>query len=155
MSEMDAGMTAATWVPMMAAMMLPSTVPALWPRRREGLIAAGAWAGAYFVVWAAVAFVAYQLGEPHRPVATAAVLVAAAVYELSPVNRRCLARCRSGELRSGFAYGTCCAGSSIGLMAVLAALGPMDMTWMVVIASLVLAQKLLPLHTLLKQGEPA
>ena len=37
-----------------------------------------------------------------------------------------------------------CVGSSIGLMAVLLALGAMSITWMVLVAVLVLAQKLLP-----------
>jgi len=43
--------------------------------------------------------------------------------------------------------GLCCAGSSIGLMAMLVALGVMSVTWMSVIAVLVLAQKLLPAKT--------
>ena len=41
-------------------------------------------------------------------------------------------------------FGVCCVGSSIGLMAMLVALGVMSLTWMVVIAVLVVAQKLLP-----------
>src|SRR5262249_38063290 len=45
---------------------------------------------------------------------------------------------------SGFRFGLCCAGSSIGLMAVLVALGVMSITWMAVIAVLVLYQELLP-----------
>ncbi len=155
MSAMHAGMSAATWAPLMAAMMLPSTLPALWPRRYEGPIAAARFTGSYFAVWAAVAFAVYELGEPHGTAASAAALAVAAAYELSPVNRRCLARCRSGELRSGVAYATCCVGSSIGLMAILTVLGPMDMAWMVVIAGAVLAQKLLPLPHLYTQGEPS
>ena len=37
-----------------------------------------------------------------------------------------------------------CVGSSIGLMVVLLALGAMSVTWMALVAVLVLAQKLLP-----------
>jgi len=52
-------------------------------------------------------------------------------------------RCRE-SVRSGFAFGLCCAGSSIGLMLMLVALSVMSVTWMSMIAVLVLAQKLLP-----------
>ena len=155
MSEMHTGMTAATWVPMMAAMMLPGALLPIWRRRHAGPAAAVMFGGAYFAVWAVVALAIYELGEPHGTVAVAAVLFAAALYELSPLNRRCLARCRSGEVPSGFAYGAYCVGSSIALMAVLVVLGPMEMTWMVVVAALVLAQKLLPVPQPHTQGEPA
>jgi predicted metal-binding membrane protein len=46
-----------------------------------------------------------------------------------------------GTVRSGFQFGLYCVGSSIGLM--LVALGVMSVTWMSVIAVLVLAQQLL------------
>ena len=45
---------------------------------------------------------------------------------------------------SGFGFGLSCVGSSIGLMLLLLALSVMSVTWMSVIAVLVLAQKLLP-----------
>ena len=48
------------------------------------------------------------------------------------------------SVRSGFEFGLCCVGSSIGLMLMLVALSVMSVTWMCVIAVLVLAQKLLP-----------
>jgi predicted metal-binding membrane protein len=41
-------------------------------------------------------------------------------------------------------FGLYCVGSSIGLMAMLVALGVMSVTWVSVIGILVLAQKLLP-----------
>src|SRR5262249_61186271 len=68
---------------------------------------------------------------------------AAGVYELTPLKRYFRQRCRDSG-RSGFGFGLCCVGSSIGLMATLVALGVMSVTWMAVIAVLVLAQKLLP-----------
>src|SRR5258708_18320434 len=52
-------------------------------------------------------------------------------------------RCREGA-GSGLAFGVCCVGSSIGLMAMLVVLGVMSVGWMAVIAVLVTAQKLLP-----------
>jgi predicted metal-binding membrane protein len=45
------------------------------------------------------------------------------------------------DRRSGFEFGLYCVGSSIGLMLMLVALGVMNVTWMSVIAVLVLAQK--------------
>ena len=69
--------------------------------------------------------------------------VAAGVYEFTPLKRHFRRRCRE-NVRSGLGFGLCCAGSSIGLMAMLVALGAMSVTWMSVIAILVLAQKLLP-----------
>jgi len=70
-------------------------------------------------------------------------VIAAGVYELMPLKRHFRRRCREG-VRSGFGFGLCCVGSSIGLMAMLVALGVMSVTWMCVIAVLAGAQKLLP-----------
>ena len=48
------------------------------------------------------------------------------------------------NVRSGFEFGVYCVDSSIGLMVMSAALGLMSVTWMSVVAVLVLAQKPLP-----------
>jgi predicted metal-binding membrane protein len=74
------------------------------------------------------------------------VVIAAAVYEVTPVKRHFRRRCREAT-GSGFTFGLCCAGSSAGLMAMLVAPGVMSITWMAVIAVLVLAHKLLPAKT--------
>ena len=76
-------------------------------------------------------------------VAAGAVVIAAGVYEFTPLKRHFRRRCRE-SVRSGFEFGLYCVGSSIGLMLMLVALGVMSVTWMSVIAVLVLAQKLLP-----------
>ena len=82
-----------------------------------------------------------------RPtLAAGAVVIAAAVYEVTPLKRHFRWRCRD-SVRSGLRFGLCCAGSSLGLMLMLVALGVMSITWMAVIAVLVLAQKLLPAKT--------
>jgi predicted metal-binding membrane protein len=65
------------------------------------------------------------------------------VYEFTPLKRH-FRQCCHDSARSGYRFGLCCAGSSIGLMAMLVALGVMSVTWMSVIAVLVLGQKLLP-----------
>ena len=53
-------------------------------------------------------------------------------------------RCCRARTRSGFEFGFYCVGSSIGLMVMLVALGVMSITWMVVVAIIVLVQKVLP-----------
>jgi predicted metal-binding membrane protein len=65
------------------------------------------------------------------------------LYELTSLKRQCRERCRE-ETRSGLALGVHCVGASIGLMAMFVALGVMSVAWMVVVAVVVLAQKLLP-----------
>jgi predicted metal-binding membrane protein len=69
------------------------------------------------------------------------VTVAAGVYEVTSLKRHFRRRCRE-NIGSGFGFGLCCLGSSIGLMAMLVALGVMSITWMAVIALVVLGQKL-------------
>jgi predicted metal-binding membrane protein len=134
----------AVWVVMMAAMMLPGAAPAVLRRAHvAGVRAVPLFIGSYLAVWAMVGAAVYALYRPHGYVAAGAVTIAAGVYELTPLKRHFRRRCRDSA-RSGWGFGLCCAGSSIGLMAVLVALGVMSVTWMSVIAVLVLAQKLLP-----------
>jgi predicted metal-binding membrane protein len=86
-----------------------------------------------------------------------AVIAGAALYEFTPLKRTCLRHCRDrellvadwregagGALRMGLDQGAYCVGSSWALMAALFALGVMSLTWMVVIAALIVLEKLLP-----------
>jgi predicted metal-binding membrane protein len=136
---------AAAWVPMMAAMMLPGAVPAVSRRARgNGWVrAVPLFAASYVAVWTVVGLVAYGLYQPHGLPVAGALTVAAGIYELTPLKRACRRRCRA-DVRSGFEFGIYCVGSSIGLMAMLLALGVMSVAWMSVVAALVLAQKLIP-----------
>jgi len=137
----------AVWVAMMAAMMLPGAAPAVLRRAQAGGVrAVPLFAGSYLAVWAVAGVAVYAAYRPHGRLAAGAVVIAAAVYEVTPLKRRFRRRCREAT-GSGFKFGLCCAGSSAGLMAMLVALGVMSITWMVVIAVLVLAQKLLPAKT--------
>lgn len=133
------------WVVMMAAMMLPAAAPAVLRRAQASgrVRAVPLFIGSYLAVWALVGAAVYALYRPHGPVAAGAVTVAAGAYEFMPLKRHFRRRCRD-SVRSGFQFGLCCAGSSIGLMLMLVALGMMSVTWMAVITVLVLAQKLLP-----------
>jgi predicted metal-binding membrane protein len=137
----------AVWVAMMAAMMLPGAVPAVLRRAQAGgTRAVPLFAGSYLAVWALAGLAVYAAYRPHGTLAAGVVVIAAAVYEVTPFKRHCRRRCREAT-GSGFAFGLFCAGSSAGLMAVLVALSVMSIAWMAVIAVLVLAQKLLPART--------
>jgi predicted metal-binding membrane protein len=96
----------------------------------------------------------------HRggPYLAGAVLLAAAAYQLTPAKDACLRRCRGpldfvinhwhegawGALRMGAVHGAWCVGCCWGLMAALFALGVMSIPWMIVVAAMIAAEKLLP-----------
>jgi predicted metal-binding membrane protein len=85
-------------------------------------------------------------------------LVAAAVYELTPLKEVCLTKCRSplgfllgswrdglpGALEMGARHGAWCVGCCWALMASLFALGVMSLAWMAFVAGLIAAEKTLP-----------
>jgi predicted metal-binding membrane protein len=139
------GFFAAAWVTMMAAMMLPGAAPAVARRARmSGTVrATPLFLASYLAVWALAGVVAYELDRPHGLLAAGAVVIAAGAYELTPVKRHFRRRCRE-QASSGLGFGLCCAGSSVGLMAMLVALDVMSLFWMSVVAVLACAQKLLP-----------
>ena len=151
------------WVTMTAAMMLPSAVPAaghvarLARRNPAVLFVVG-----YLAVWSVYGLAAYGLyrflssldtgrlaWDGGGPWAAGAVIVAAGIYELTPLKRRSLRRCRSARhpespLRSGLAHGVDCVTCSGGLMAVLFVLGVMSLVWMALVAAAIFAEKVLP-----------
>jgi predicted metal-binding membrane protein len=135
----------ALWVSMMAAMMLPGAAPALLRHAHASgrVRAVPLFVGSYLAVWTLVGVAVYALYRPHGSFAAGALVIAAGVYELTPLKQHFRWRCRE-SVRSGFEFGLYCVGSSIGLMAMLVALGVMSVIWMSVIAVLILAQKLLP-----------
>src|SRR6266851_9074045 len=154
MSGMDMGVATllgsftffvAMWVPMMAAMMLPGAAPAvLRCAHASGHVrSVPLFVGSYLAVWTLVGVAVYVLYRPHGSFAAGAVAIAAGVYEFTPLKQHFRRRCRE-SVRPGFEFGLYCVGSSIGLMLMLVALGVMSVTWMSVIAVLVLGQKLLP-----------
>jgi predicted metal-binding membrane protein len=151
------------WVTMTAAMMLPSTAPVaghvarLARRAPTVLFVAG-----YLAVWTAYGLAAYGLyrlvtsfdtgwlaWDESGPYVVGAVIVAAGIYELTPLKRRSLRRCRKARnpgsaVRSGLAHGLDCVGCSGGLMAVLFVLGVMSIFWMALVAVAIFAEKVLP-----------
>jgi predicted metal-binding membrane protein len=129
------------WVTMTAAMMLPSVVrvaPAIQ------------FAIGYLAVWTACGLVAYAVFRSGISTEVAGwLIVAAGLYELTPLKQRSLRHCReqsesAGALRSGVAHGVDCVGCSGGLMVALFALGAMSLLWMAVVAAAIFAEKVLP-----------
>ena len=129
------------WVTMTAAMMLPSTVRVA----REVSFALG-----YLAVWTVFGLAAYLVFRSRTSVEVAGELViAAGLYELTPLKQRSLRRCREPEpsrspFRAGCAHGLDCVGCSGGLMVVLFALGVMSLFWMAAVAAVIFAEKVLP-----------
>ena len=155
-----------TWTIMMAAMMLPSALPAVVSFQRSrsaGLpVARGMlFAAGYLGVWTAFgagAFLVYRGLASADPrwlhwdgsgrYLVAATAVAAGLYELTPIKRACLRRCRTAAgrhhgstLAAAFRHGADCVGCSLALMVLLLVIGVMSLTWMVAVAALLLVQK--------------
>jgi predicted metal-binding membrane protein len=157
-----------TWTAMMAAMMLPSTVPLLRLDHaaarsfaRSAAIAGGylsVWIGFGCVVLLVDAAVDERLLGMHGRRLTAALLAVAALYQLLPLKQRCLVRCRAplgrmllgwrdglaGAARMGVTNGIWCAGCCLGLMVALLGLGVMSFGWMVLVGAAILVEKVTP-----------
>ena len=98
-----------------------------------------------------------------------AVLLVAAVYELTPLKDACLGRCRSplgfllgawrdgrwGAMEMGAKHGAWCVGCCWALMASLFALGVMSIVWMAFVAGLIAIEKTVPWRTVATYGTAA
>ncbi|HZT94114.1 MAG TPA: DUF2182 domain-containing protein [Gaiellaceae bacterium] len=173
------------WVVMMGAMMLPSVAPTValyahMARRRR--LAPFLFAGGYLLTWAAGGLVVFAVAVAGRRFAgdvlawdragrwmAGGTLLAAAVYELTPLKDVCLGKCRSplgfllgswrdgpaGALRMGAAHGAWCVGCCWALMGALFALGIMSVGWMAFVAGLIAVEKVLPLRRVATWGTAA
>jgi predicted metal-binding membrane protein len=159
---------------MMLPSLAPMALAYAGASRRAGASAATAtsavFAAGYLLTWLGAGVLAYAviqgvgalgfswLAWDHagRYIA-AGVIVLAALYELTPAKSTCLRHCRNpellgarwrvgraGALRMGLEHGGFCVGASWALMAVLFAVGVMNVAWMIVVAALVALEKLLP-----------
>jgi predicted metal-binding membrane protein len=144
------------WVTMTVAMMLPSALHAA-----RGLT----FVGGYLAAWTAFGLAAYGLfrlvtsfdtdwlaWDRGGPYVAGGAIVAAGIYELTPLKQHCLHRCRKPAARGGLAHGVDCVGCCLGLMAALFALGVMSLFWMAVVAGVIFAEKVLPHGLRLSRG---
>src|SRR6185437_9002314 len=170
------------WAVMMVGMMAPSAAPMILMYARVGrqgriagrpLAATGWFAAGYFLAWAgfslAATLVQWVLERQAllnaRMASTtlwlgAAALIAAGLYQWTPIKSVCLARCQSpfhflmthggfrsdvrGCLQLGLLHGTYCVGCCWILMALLFVVGVMNVLWIAILSVLVLLEKLTP-----------
>ena len=174
----DLALTFVMWSVMMVAMMVPSAAPMILIFAKVGrnqgsgpspLAPTVAFVGGYLLVWTAFSAVATlsqwglhsaALLSPMM-VSTSRVvggglLIAAGVFQWTPLKRACLVHCRSplhffmtewragasGALQMGARHGAYCVGCCWVLMALLFVAGVMNLLWVAAITAFVLIEKM-------------
>jgi predicted metal-binding membrane protein len=178
----EAAVVFAMWSVMIIAMMLPSAAPVILlaaaiSRARASATAvrpATAFAGGYVLIWTlfSAAATMVHLGLERATlisstlrttsgVLAAILLVAAGIYQLTPLKGACLRHCRSpiqfltrhwrqgtaGALRLGILHGGYCVGCCWALMGLLFVGGAMTLWWIAAVAAFILAEKVAFLGT--------
>jgi predicted metal-binding membrane protein len=176
----DFVLTFGMWAVMMVAMMTPSAAPMILMfagvnRRRweqqGSYVPTSVFLVGYLVVWAAFSVLAtaaqwglhaVSLLSPMMaltsPVFGGVLLVAAGIYQWTPLKHACLSKCRSplgfvlnewregswGALLMGLKHGGYCTGCCWSLMVLLLVAGVMNLLWVAAIAGFVLLEKVAP-----------
>ena len=170
------------WAVMMVAMMLPSAAPtillfAALTRTRASaspLPPTAGFAAGYVLLWGVFSFVAtlVHMALEHAALVSSAMrattsflagllLVAAGIYQWTPLKHACLTNCRSpihfvtrhwcaglgGAFRLGLFHGAYCVGCCWALMGLLFAGGVMNVAWVAALAVFVLLEKTILLGT--------
>ncbi|HEY6923266.1 MAG TPA: DUF2182 domain-containing protein, partial [Steroidobacteraceae bacterium] len=170
------------WAVMMVGMMAPSAAPMILLYARVGrqaeaggkpFVATGWFAAGYFLAWAGFSLAATlvqwvlerealldaRMANTNIAVA-ATVLIAAGIYQWTPLKNACLAHCQTpfgflmshggfrthigGCVHLGLLHGIYCVGCCWILMALLFVVGVMNVLWIALLALLVLLEKLTP-----------
>ena len=170
----------AIWVVMMVAMMFPTAAPMILTfarvnasRRGKGHAFVPTWifAAAYLLMWTLFGILAYTaaLGAQallarsnwlmeHAAGVTGCVIVLTGIYQLSPLKRVCLSKCRSpldfllsswrdgyvGSFRMGLEHGVYCLGCCWLLFILLFPLGLMNIAAMALITAIIFGEKSMP-----------
>lgn len=168
------------WWVMMIAMMIPSAAPmillfAAINRKQRGkdapFVSTGVFGLGYMITWGGFSLLAtaLQWGLERAGLMSAAmaatnglfgglVLVAAGVYQFTPLKQACLRHCRTpiqfithhwrkgpgGALRMGVEHGVFCLGCCWTLMVLLFVGGVMNLFWIIGITTFVLLEKTIP-----------
>jgi predicted metal-binding membrane protein len=169
---------AVMWAAMMIAMMIPAVLPMAAVYRKierdgfhAGPIDTFAFASGYLLAWCAFSVVAAGLqwwlhvnGWLEGMMLTAGttlasvILLAAGLYQFTPLKEACLARCRSplgffldhwqpgtlGALRMGIRHGWFCIGCCWMLMMLMFAGGAMSVVTMALLTAFIVGERLLP-----------
>ena len=169
----------AIWVVMMVAMMFPTAAPMILTfhkvqagkcQRGEAFVSTWIFVAAYLLVWGLSGVAAYAGALAAEAVAArtalspataarvgGAVLVAAGLYQFTPLKDLCLSKCRTpisfimtswrdgaaGALRMGLLHGIYCLGCCWLLFVILFPLGIMNIAAMAVITLVIFAEKTL------------
>ena len=181
-SAADFGLMFVMWAVMMVAMMAPSAAPmlvmfaAVNRKRRERAapyVPTGVFLAGYVFVWTGFALTATlgnwglhqasllssMMGASTSGYLGGALLLAAGVFQWSPLKYVCLKNCRSpvgflmtswregrrGALRMGLEHGAFCLGCCWAVMLLLFVLGVMNLVWIAALAAFVLAEKVVPM----------
>jgi len=165
------------WVVMMIAMMFPAAVPMVQMLQRiavsrtsQGQASVPAWVFVvgYLVIWALFGLLAYLAATLVDRAANQSmwlmgngarlgglVLVLAGIYQLTPLKRACLSKCRSpisflltswhdgygGAFRMGLEHGSFCLGCCWAMMVVLFVVGVMSLPWMALLTAAIFVEK--------------
>jgi predicted metal-binding membrane protein len=176
----DFGMNFIMWAVMMTAMMVPTAAPMILTfatinrRRREReqpFVPTGVFISGYLMVWSGFAATAtlVQWGLHQGallsgmmgsavPLLGGVILVAAGVFQWTPLKDACLKQCRTplgfimtewrdgpkGALVMGARHGGFCLGCCWSLMGLLFVAGIMNLLWVAVIAAYILVEKVMP-----------
>jgi predicted metal-binding membrane protein len=168
------------WAVMMFAMMTPSAAPMVLTytriNRQRGaevkpVPGTAIFYLGYLLVWTAFSAAATlaqgglhaatllsPMMETTSPVLGGIILIAAGLFQFTPLKHACLSHCRTplgyfmtewregkwGALVMGVRHGAYCVGCCWLIMALLFVAGVMNLFWIAVIAAYVLAEKLLP-----------
>ena len=170
----------AMWAVMMVAMMLPGAAPMILLHMKVGQrrlergalpVATGHFVLGYVAVWTAFSLGATMLQwafdemallapmmETNARAVAAGLLVAAGLYQLTPLKQSCLRHCRSpldfiisrwregraGSFLMGVEHGAYCLGCCWLLMLLLFVGGVMSLLWIAGLAAYVLIEKTVP-----------
>ncbi len=176
----DSALNFSMWVVMMVAMMTPSALPMILMYRaitqsqhKENSQVTSTWLFVlgYLVIWAgfgaAATLVQWGLHSAAlltptissaSPVLGGALLIAAGIYQLTPLKDVCLSRCRTpmgfllgewrdgklGPLVMGMRHGLYCVGCCWMLMVLLFVGGVMNLVWVALMAAYILIEKVAP-----------
>lgn len=185
---MQAPLFVAMWMAMTVAMMFPTAAPMLLTfhktqeskrRRGQAFVATWVFLAGYMIVWLLSGVAAYVGAVAFEAFASragfsaetmnrfgGAILVAAGLYQLTPIKDMCLSKCRTplsfimtswrdgmkGAVLMGAIYGAYCLGCCWLLCAIMFPLGMMNLAVLATVTVVVFAEKTLPQARLLAQA---
>lgn len=177
---MEAPLFMATWVVMMVAMMFPTAAPMIFTfarvhgekrRRGQPFVPSFVFVSSYLAVWVVFGVLAYGAAVGAERLAeqsmwlmdnavriAGGVLILAGLYQLSPLKRACLTKCRTpmsfilgswrdgyaGSFRMGLEHGVYCLGCCWLLMVLLFPLGVMNVAAMALVTLAMFAEQSTP-----------